>query len=255
MRLRVVMLVVALVLGGLAAVMAVRYLDSARSEIEASGETVAVLVATQDIPRGMTAEELIARGILAEEEIPREWVSAGAVSSERAIEGQVLAAPLTAGEQVTRARFQYPDEAGLSYTVPEGYVAVAVANDEVIGVGGLIKPGDTVMVVATVDPTGAEGEPESRILLPSARVLAVGRSLGAEPTPAEEDEGQGVLATNRNSTADEPAPTTVTLAVTPADLERLVFASEKGTIWMALTAPTEPLEVTTTGRTYSTLFE
>lgn len=151
MRTRIVIIVVALVLGGLAAIFAARYLSSARSEIVEESEPVTVLVAAEDVPRGLTAEELLAQELLVEQEIPRQFVSADAVSSGRTIEGQVLAVPLAEGQQVTRSSFQYPSEAGLTYTIPDGQLAVTIPSDEIRGVAGFIKPGDFVSILVTFD--------------------------------------------------------------------------------------------------------
>lgn len=257
MRSRVVMLVIALVIAGVAAVMAAQYLDSARTRIEVETEPIEVLVATQPIPRGMSAEELVERELIVTREIPREFVNADAVSSARAIEGQVLADPLAEGEQVTRARFQYPSQAGLAYSIPEGYVAVSVPNDEVKGVGGLVKPGDHVVVLVTFKP-GPDGiEPLTRILFSKVRVLAIGTALGAETSSPEgtESGNEGVLGGDRSSGAQAGVPSTLTLALSPADVEKLVYAESNGEVWLALHATTDADVPATSGRTLQDIFQ
>src|SRR5512137_2199417 len=125
MRSKVLIIVLALVLGGLAAVFAATYLRSARTDIAAENQPVEVLVATQDLPRGLTAAELMQRKLVELRKVPRQFVSADAISSLRGVQDQVLAVPIGTGEQVTRTRFAYPQDAGLAYSVPEDLVAIS----------------------------------------------------------------------------------------------------------------------------------
>lgn len=256
MRSRIFILIVALALGGVAAVMAANYLNDARSDIEADGEPVSVLVAVEDIPRGLSSEELLARELIVLEEMPRRFVAAGAVSSERALEGQVLAAPLTAGEQVTRSRFEYPSSAGLAYSIPGDYMAIAIPVDEVDGVAGLVKPGDHIALYVTFSP-GPDGEVDlTKLLISDAKVLASGGALRSESVTEEEDSG-GLMSTSRSqsTSTDTAAPRTLTIAVSAADAERVVFAEETGEVWCALLPATAVEPPVGDGQTIMTVFE
>ena len=233
MRSKVLIIVIALVLGGLAAVMAATYLRSARTDIAAQNEPIKVLVATQNLPRGLTAEELVQRKLVESRDVPRQFVSADAISSMRGVENQVLAVPVGAGEQLSRSRFQFPAEAGLAYSVPGDLVAISAAVDEVSGVAGLVKPGDYVMVYATLPAEGNLRALQTSVLIPRARVLAFGTEMGSEATAAESgDSGNGVLSGDRK--ADGKMANTVTLALTPEEAARLTFAQESGTTRLAL---------------------
>lgn len=246
MRSKILVIVVALILGGIAAVLAANYLRSARTDIAAESEPVVVLVASEDLPRGLSAEELISKGLVVEQEVPRRFVAADAVSSERAIANQVLAVPVSAGEQLTKTRFQYPSQAGLSYTVPEDFVAVSISVDDVTGVSGLLKPGDNVVVYATFKPEGQDAEGESTpdftmTAISRAKVLAIGAETSAEPSTSsndQEDENAGLLASNRaqneSGAGGEGNYRTVTLALSVEDGQRTVFAAETGSIYLAL---------------------
>ena len=181
------------------------------------------------------------------------YVSSGAVSQISSIEGQVVSSPISKGEQVTLTRFQYAAQAGLSYGVPEGFVAVAISSDAVKGVAGLLKPNDTVMVTATFKPGPNGEEAFTKVLLPKARVLAVGSSVGVE---AQDDEVKttGGLG-NRSSSNEEQVASTVTLALTPADLEKLVYAEEQGSVWLALLPATATDIPVTTGRSLDSVYK
>lgn len=255
MRTKIVILVLALALGGLAAVVAARYLSEARSEIVADSEPIEVLVAQEDIPRGMPAEELLASGVIVIEKVPARYVAAGAVSSERALEGKVLAQPLTAGEQVTQGRFELPSAAGLAYSIPADYIALSVPVDEVTGVSGLLKPGDHVALLAYFE-AGPLGEGITRMLISDVKVLAVGGTLRQAEDPAAEADSGGVLSTTRDEQSEENLDArTVTVAVSPSLAERIVFAQEEGEVWCALLPATGEELPATKGATMQSVFE
>lgn len=245
MRTKIAIIVAALVLGGLAAVLAGQYLRGARADIAALSEPVGVLVAQQDLPRGLTAEELVDRGLVKEERVPRQFVAADAVSSVRLIESQVLAVPVSNGEQLTKTRFQYPAQAGLSYSVPENLVALSVDVDDVKGVAGLLKPGDHVVVYATFRPDGTAKTAYSQVVVKKARVLAVGGAVTPEQV-AEPSGGDGktstggVFSASSNSEQTLPAYRTVTLGLSVEDAEHVVFAREIGSIQLALLPQNAP---------------
>lgn len=234
MRSKVLIVVVALVLGGLAAVFAARYLQGARSDIAAESEPVAVLVAQQDIPKGISASELVEQGYVAEEQVPRRFVAGDAVSSIRSVEDQVLAVSVSAGEQLTKGRFQYPAQAGLSYTVPEDFVALSIDVDDVTGVSGLLKPGDNVVVFVTFEPDDPEAKDFTSMAIAKARVLAVGAETSAEAASSTEDQEESGLLGGAAAGSRSGTYQTVTLALSTGDAQALVFAREKGAIHLAL---------------------
>jgi Flp pilus assembly protein CpaB len=267
MKSRLIVLALAVVLGVVAALVTANYLRGASAKLTAEAEPVQVMVATQDIGRGTTAEVMIESGAIELREIPRRYVADGAVSSPSMITGKVLSVPLTTGEQVTAARFRYPSEVGLSYGIPDGFVAMSIAANDVKCVGGMLKPGDWVMVTVTFDPGPTDPEtaddeeappPEAitRILLPKVKVLAVGQTTDPEPaqTTTTQTGGGGVLGGGTAQT-EQRVSNTITLALLPEDLEKLVFSEEKGSVWLALLPATETAVPETAGRTLQSIFE
>jgi len=237
MRSKILILVVALALAGVAAVLAVSYLNSARSSIASESEPIEVLVAQDNVPRGLSIEELMQRGLVKIEQVPRRFVAADAVSSARIVEGQVLAVPLSAGEQLTKTRFQFPSQAGLAYTVPNGFIALTVPVDDVTGVAGLVKPGDSVVLFATLKPKSDQSAYTTQ-LIPKARVLAVGAVVTAE-APANTDQTQqsGVFSSGGQS-ATAATYRTVTLALSLVDAERVSFVGQVGVLQLGLLSQT-----------------
>ena len=254
MRIKVVILIAALVLGGLAAVLAAQYLSDARSELASEGQPISVLVAQEDIPRGMSADELLAKKMIAATDVPRRFTAAGAISSPRAIEGQVLAVPLTKGEQVTAERFEFPSTAGLAYSIPKGLMAVSIGINDVNGVSGLVKPGDHVSLYVTLDP-GPDGKTAiTQMLLPDSRVLALGASMSTESSAETEEQKTGGLGSSaRQNSSTSEGPRTLTIAVTPEDAERVVYAEELGSVWCALLPASAEDIAPTNGQTVKTV--
>ncbi len=258
MRTKVLILIVALVLGATAAVLAAKYLTDARSTIESESEPIEVLVAQEDIPRGVSAEELLANDLIVLEEVPRRFVASGAISSEAALEGRVLADPLSAGEQVTDGRFELPSTAGLAYSIPGELIALSIPVDEVQGVSGLVKPGDHVALFVTFDSHEiAQGGPITKLLIKDTKVLAVGAALRSERSNTGEEETQeGVLDTTRDDTQQASLNAiTLTLALTADSAEKVVFAEETGTVWAALLPATGGELPETPGRTMQNILQ
>jgi pilus assembly protein CpaB len=250
MRSKIIILVVAVVLGLLSAFFVARYLDSARADIAAQAEPVRVLVATRDIPAGTTATEILSQDYSEEQLIPRQYVADGAISSSASIDGKVLAVPLTRGEQLTTARFKVAEEVGLSFALPEGYVAISVPDSESRGVSGFVSPGDYVMVIASFDSGGLDTA-VTKTLISKARVLAAGTETSQTVAPAEQEQGaQGGLMNSGSAGSAGTGPATITLAVTPVDAERIVFAHEAGSVWYALLSSSTTTVPATTGEKY-----
>lgn len=240
MRRNVLIVVVAVLFGLAAAVVSVAYLRSARSDIAAQNQPVEVLVAQQDLPQGMTAEELFAKGLVKLEQVPQRFVARDALSSERAVENQVLAVAVSTGEQLTATRFTYPSDAGLSYSVPDDLVAISIEVDDVTGVAGLLKPGDSVIVFASFKPDGGLGAARTDTLIPKARVLAVGGEVSAAVESADAAQsGKSSSLLGAKSGSGETY-TTVTLALSSEDAARVAFARQYGSIQLALLAQTAP---------------
>lgn len=248
MRSKMLILTVAVVLGLLAVLFGARYLESARADIAAAAEPVMVLVATRDVPAGTPTEQLLDQEYAEEKEIPRQYVADGAISSLSSIKGKVLAVPLTRGEQLTTSRFKLAEEVGLAYALPEGYVAISVPDNPARGVSGFIAPGDYVMVICSFDPGEIE-EAVSKILIKKARVLATGTetSQTVSPSASQQAEGGGMLGSSGSTSSGVQ---TLTLALTPVDAERLVFAQEVGSVWYTLLSSSSVAVPDTAGETF-----
>jgi pilus assembly protein CpaB len=244
MRSRLIILIVALALGVTGAIVTSRYLQAEQARIAQGAQLVTVLVAQQDLPAGMTSEQLLSKGYLTQRQVPRQYVAATAVSSRAMLDGKVVAQPISKDQQVTASMFKYAADVGLASSTPKDYVAVAIPYDAARGVGNLLRPGDSVAVFATFEP-GSKGVETAvtKLILPKAKVLAVDQTLDPSPASTQantvaNDGNTGSLASNGSQRKRAPNPT-LTLALTPADAEKVVFAQEEGKVWLGLYSPTD----------------
>ncbi len=175
--------------------------------------------------------------------------------------------PINKGEQITATKLIKPEDIGLAFMIPDDMVAISIPVNEVIGVSNLINVGDKVNVIATFKPTEEQPitvYPEAeealeeirqeitKTLLWNVEVLYLGTWVEITQTTEQPEE---ILGAQTEERARKSEITTVTLAVTPEDSEKLVFTEEMGSVWLAL-LPTKEIEREETfGRTFDNIFE
>lgn len=231
-RSRALAVVAAVVLAAVATAALLAYVRGADRRALAGQQPVLVLVAKARIPAGTPGELAQNRGLVDRVALPRAAVAAGAVRSLEQLRGRVAAVDLVAGEQLLAARWVGPGRAAGSarLPIPADRQAVSVALDPTRQVAGFVAPGDHVSLVVTL-------QARTRFLLQDVPVLAVG--VTATPGgPAGRPGGGG---------------SSVTLAVSPRDVERVVFAAEHGSIYLSL-LPSGQRPVATPGRTAADAF-
>jgi pilus assembly protein CpaB len=196
-------LIGAIVIGGLAAFLTLNYVRGVESENAEQNQLVEVLVATGPIAKGTSADEAVTTKLIAPDERRRADLPVAAVSRNAEIAGQVAAVDMSGGEIITSTMFvAQTDMSGSKGTsLDKGNVAITISVDQAAGVAGLVQPGDSINILAGVTP-GEEGAGEAsglssagggfQLSTPSVyafqdvKVLAVGQSLG-EPVAAEGD--------------------------------------------------------------------
>lgn len=206
-RLMILALLLALATAGCVYV----YLNKIKADLTL-GKTQTVMVAAQNIP----AKAVITAEMLKQVAVHTEYVHPQAIFSAKDAVGAITSAPVVKGEQLLKDRMvRENDSAYLAYKVPEGRRAISVNVTEAIGVGFMVQPGDTVDVLATINPDQPT-KLMTRTILQDITVLAV--SQEREIT----GEDQVKLAK------------TYTLAVLPDQAEALTLAEEKGRIRLTL---------------------
>lgn len=225
----ILFVVIALVLGFLAAVVAKRYIEQATAGgrgAVAQSDAVSVVVAKQDIPMAST----ITAGDVRVEAVPRSIVPEGALTDPKAAVGRGTASPVARGEIILEGRLTAVGVGGgLPGMIKEGYRAITVKVNEVVGVAGFIVPGTYVDVLTTIRRREGDSEPETRVILQNVRVLAAGPYL-------ERDRDNKPVTVNA-----------VTLEVTPEQAEMISHAQNEGEIRLALRNRLDQEEVATPG--------
>jgi pilus assembly protein CpaB len=228
-RVGAVLVAVALAVAATAALLA--YARGADRRAIADQQPVLVYVAKARIAAGTGGEDAQNRGLIERVALPRRAVAGGAVRSLEQLAGRVAAVDIVPGEQLLAARWVGRGQApgGRLLSIPEGHQAVSIALDPTRQVSGFVTPGDRVSVVVSLGLTrGGRSRRTSRFLLQDVQVLAVGAT--AQPNPVAQ-EGRRVGQGRSQSLS------AVTLAVQPADVERVVFAAENGSLYLSLLPP------------------
>jgi pilus assembly protein CpaB len=208
-----VVLAGALLFGLLAAVTVSRYLSSAQAY---SKDLNRVAVAKVAIPVG---SKILADQVMVVQ-FPKESTPDGAFESAEKLTGRVAVVNIAAREPITEPRLAPEGTAGgLSAVIPEGYRAMTVKVDDVVGISGFIMPNTLVDVVVVINPEdkGAHEGPISKIVLQNIKVLANGQNIDK---PESEREANSVKA--------------VTLLVTPEQAEKLALASSEGKLQLVM---------------------
>lgn len=287
MRLRIILLIIAIILGAVAVVAVIAYINNIRATVEEDVEKVEVLVSVRNIPKLTTVESIIENDAVVLQEVPRKYLANGVLVSLEDYKGYVVATPINEGEQITSTRFILPEEIGMAFMIPKDMLAISIPVNEIIGVSNLINVGDMVNVIATFQPseeqievieevpevfeeaaaeeettvgetTAVEEEiPEiiseiTKTLLWNVEVLYIGtRTLIVE----QAEEAGGVFGTTQTREEQTIEVRTVTLAVTPEQSEKLVFTEEMGSVWLALVSTEGVEKEETQGQTFDNIFD
>src|SRR2546423_1951873 len=212
---RLILALTGAVICGLLAVMLVtRYLASVQNYARDLNN---VVVAKSEISLGakITAEQLTLLPM------PNGSVPEGVFRKMEEAVGRVAVIPIGVREPITNSKLAPAGMgAGLQAVIPEGYRAMTVKVDEVVGVSGFVMPGSYVDVVAVIVPvatSAAAQGPISKIVLQNIKVLASGAKI--------------------DSPDDQRQPTTVnavTLLVTPDQAEKLVLAANESKLQLVM---------------------
>lgn len=210
----------------------------------ASGEIqpVTVVVASTDIEAGALADEVIEQGGLRTEEIPAAELVPGAVQSVNQLAGATFVQGFARDQQITTSGLQLQNR---TFTVPEGFEAVAVQIDFVPGGAGYVNAGDRINLYGVYRSALADRlSPRTELLLTNVEVLDVDLTIPPRRgnTTATTD-GSGGPAQRASGTA-----VTYLLALRADDAEKVIFQTEFESLYASLTADEAPPAGPTPGR-------
>ena len=221
----VVVLAGAVVFGLVAAMSVSRLLSNAQAY---TSNLKTVVVAKVDVPLGTK----IIPEQLTTVQFPQSATPDGVFDSPERLVGRVAVTNILAREPITDFKLAPEGSTGgLSAVIPEGYRAMTVKVDDVVGVSGFLTPGALVDVVVVINPVdNSSANPISKIVLQNIKVLANGQNLDK---PKNEREAETVHA--------------VTLQVMPEQAEKLALASTEGKLRLTLRNATDQSDEPTQG--------
>jgi len=272
MNKRLLGLVASLVLAGVGTFFLVSYVNQADERAAADETRVEVLVVDEFVARGSPADDIT--GAVRTVLMPEKLQAAGSVATLADLEGRVASVDLLPGEQLLETRFVTPEilETETKVEVPGGHLQVTLSLEPERALGGRLIPGSKVAVVASFSQNAGLVD---AVLVPAPilpgfgddETEAAGTTDGDAPTATHVILHKQLVtnmqierllkdADDAEKAGVELAPTgnlLVTLAVTPADLEDLIFATEHGTVWLAQ-EPADAPEIGTRIVTRETIF-
>ncbi len=231
---RIILVVVALVAGGLAALLVMRMGRAPAPSQEVVTQVVQeaktqVLVAKAPIGIGERLKpDTLEWQDWPEGAVRSEYVTISAMPDAPAnLTGAVARFEFFPGEPIREQKLVRSDQGYLSAVLASGMRGVSVGVTAVSSAGGFVVPNDHVDVVLTTStPSGQQSE----VVLANVRVLAIGKRLGE----------MGASGGDEKAENDSPTPETfdkstiATLELTPAQAEALINASMRGQLSLTL---------------------
>jgi pilus assembly protein CpaB len=220
---RVALLGAAVIIAALGTAMVFIYVKGANDRALANSEPVELLVARTQISAGTPVSDAARSGALVTQKVPETAAARGALRSIDPIREQVALTAIFPGQQILAQMFGASASAATPFALPEGSMAVSFSFADPNRVAGFVQPGSKVAVFLTAESTGGTDD-YTKVLLPEVRVVAVGPTTVSPPSDAK--------AANR----EQLPRALLTLALSQAEAEKMIYASSKGSLYLALLA-------------------
>ncbi len=216
----VIILFVAILMGGAAAYLARSVLKTQMNAAVALPPPGHIVIAAEALAYGaaLSAENV--------SEVPwyTDTLPEGAFATKDDLLGggrRIVLSPLKRGEPVLHSKVTGPGQrASLAMQLEDGKRAVTVQVDDVRGVAGFVLPGDFVDIIMIADDVSSKRQSYSDILLEHVKVLAIDQLAG-------EVEGKPTVAR------------AVTLEVTKEQAQKILLATNVGKLSLVLGRPIE----------------
>lgn len=249
---RTLILVAAIVIGGLAAFMTLRYVSGVENESAERNQLVEVLVATGPIGKGQSADEALASGSLTVDQRRRADLPAAAARRAADVQGQVAAVDMSGGEIITTSMFLAETDlsGSKSMSLDKGNVAITISVSGAAGVAGLVQPGDSINIMVKVnaeseeaaaegglgiDGTGFTSSSNSAYAFQAVKVLAVGTRLDV-PEPAAQTAPEATSESAEQLPADNGDTSLITVQLPPDQAIKLASIRD-ASLYLTLNRP------------------
>jgi pilus assembly protein CpaB len=185
-----------------------------------------MLIAKAPIP----AQTVVREDQFIVKQCPLRYLPEGSIQETRDAVGRFAKWDISPGDPLLVSKLSTSNESQqMVLPIPPGKRAIAVAVDEVVGVAGFIQPSSRVDVIASWE---RDEKAVSKVVLQNILVLAVAQNSQLAENPKAK------------------LSTSVTLAVTLAEAEKLILVNERGRIRLAMRTPQEKAVVRTSGATF-----
>ena len=236
-------LLISLVVSVFAVILLFSYMNSREKAILEMATPIQVVVANRDIPEGRRIDS----DMVTLTQVPQKYVQPGAFNDYSRVINQNITVPVLKGTQILESMFVTTEAEGISAKIPSGKRAFSVFMTDVTAVGELIQPGDMVDLLVTVEVgsfeegRGVSEEIITRTVLENILVLAVNQKSSkrrfADPGDMNQDATGSLYKSDTQGGSgylkNEPIKT-LTVALTPAEVQKLNLAQEIGTLSAAL---------------------
>lgn len=251
MKRRLALVAVALVLALVGTVAVRAYVGGADARAASGLDPVQTYVAQATIPAGTPLKDAVAKGLAKAEPLPQKTVPTGAIRAvSTALGNQVAIGSIPAGSLLLTGAFGTQQARSGALPLPTGTVAVSVSLGDPQRVGSFVQAGSEIAIFDTyntIPGIGADGHPAAgdqntasgdglsmgatkehvtRLLLARVPVVAVGAVVaGTTAAPSSSSSG---------SSQSSSGSVLVTVALRQHDAEKLILASQTGSLYLAL---------------------
>lgn len=208
------------------------YVGSYRKDVQNGEDKVEIFVAAKDIPEGTDGPSVAGGGYLTKQTVLKRNVVRGAITGPTQITNLATSQTILEGEQITTRQFHPAAEQGVLANISSNKRAMTVPGDGDSLLAGIVKDGDHVDVLANINfvvrrPQGTSADLRrvaSRVILRDLLVLRA---------PSSSSSSSDIGAAPQSS---------ITLALSDAQSEKLLFALKNGTFWLVLRPVAKPAD-------------
>jgi len=224
-------LMFAIVLGLVAVIFLFSYVSTMERRYLGKFEPVVVLIAKEDI----TQYQVLDESMLETRSIPQSFVQPLAAKADEAgqVIGYVASSTIKKGEQILKTKLNLLGEEGISPIITKGMRACTISVNDITGVGGHIRNGDSVDIIGTFRTMTEKRQTKSLegvTLFQNVQVLATGKNYRFDPRVTTTKSKTSLFQTaNQNA-----GFSSVTLEVTPRMCMDLAIAQQSGTLTLSL---------------------
>ncbi len=226
---RKVLLLVAVLIAAIGTLLVFLYVRGADTRADQRYDAVQVLKVVKPITAGETIEAAQAAGKIESSSVSKKDLLPDALTGTETVAGQIATSNIYAGEQLVASKFGATG-ASSGLTIPKGKIAISINLSDPSRVAGFVNPGAKVAIFLSGTLEGGDGATKvsksfTRLLLPSIEVIGAGTTTVVSTTTTN--------ANGAQSTEQLPK-TLLTLSVSQAEAEKILYASTHGELAFGL---------------------